>query len=282
MLARTPAKINLFLFVTGRRDDGYHLIYTLFQKIALFDTIEIERSGVEGIALTCPDWLSSGPDNLVYKAASAFFHACDIRPAVNIKLEKEIPAGGGLGGGSSDAAATLKTLNSLYGGPISDSMLHELAASLGADCPFFLLDAPAAIGSGTGTELEVVQTPQRWFVLVMPDFGVSTRWAYENFKLTTGHQDTIFDARAQMDTLLWNNDLEQAVLERYPGIKDIKKKLLELGAEEAMMTGSGSTVFGVFPSEKTACSAVQAIQEGDIRAVAVQSLSQAEVFNGNT
>ena len=274
MLARTPAKINLFLFVTGRRDDGYHLIYTLFQKIALFDTLEIEKSADEGIALTCPGWLSNGADNLVYRAAQAFFHAGGIRPSVSIKLQKEIPAGGGLGGGSSDAAATLKTLNMLYDEPFSDSRLHEIAASIGADCPFFLLDAPAAIGMGTGTELEVVETPERWFVLVMPDFGVSTRWAYQNFKLTTGHQDTIFDARVQMDTLLWNNDLEQAVVERYPGINDIKQKLLDLGAEAAMMTGSGSTVFGMFLSEKAACRVAREIQEADsqVRALAVRSL----------
>jgi len=274
MLARTPAKINLFLYITGRRDDGYHLIYTLFQKIALFDTLEINRTDIEGISLECPDWLSCGPENLVYRAADAFFGAAGLKPSVTIKLNKEIPAGGGLGGGSSDAAATLRMLNTFYNEPLSARRLHDLAASIGADCPFFLVDAPAAIGSGTGTELEVVKTPDRWFVLVLPDFGVSTRWAYENFKLTTGHQDTIFDARAQMDTLLWNNDLEQAVIERYPGIKDIKEMLLDHGAETAMMTGSGSTVFGVFPSEKAACKAALDMEKGDIeaRAVAVRSL----------
>ncbi len=278
MIVTTPAKINLFLFITGQRDDGYHNIWTLFQKISLFDRLHIQRTGNSGISLDCPVWLPTGRDNLVYIAAEKFFNAAGIKPSVNIVIEKNIPAGGGLGGGSSDASATLSGLNRLYETPLSEQDLHRLACSLGADCPFFLLDAPAAIGTGTGTELSPVDVPDRWFVLALPDFGVSTRWAYQNFKLTTRHLDTIFDARAQIDTLLWNNDLEQAVIERYPGIDRIKEKLLETGAQAALMTGSGSTVFGVFPTEKSACEAADKLDgfESVAKTAVVRSLRYGE------
>ncbi len=261
MFITTPAKLNLFLFITGKREDGYHLLFTLFQKISLFDTLEIVKSASQGIHLTCPPWLDSGKDNLVYQAAETFFEASGITPSVQITLEKDIPAGGGLGGGSSDAAATLKGLNSMFNSPLSKATLHRLASALGADCPFFLLDEPAAIGTGTGEILEPVTTEKRWFVLVMPDFGVNTAWAYKNFKLTTRHQDTIFDARAPLDALLWNNDLEQPVMEKYPEIGKIKELLRDAGAEAAMMTGSGSTVFGVFSSEKAARAAMDNVKD---------------------
>ncbi len=260
MVVTTPAKLNLFLYITGKREDGYHLIYTLFQKIALFDRLRFEKTEDYGIALSAPSWLGSDRDNLVYRAAEAFFRVADIRPAVSIVLEKEIPAGGGLGGGSSDAAATLKALNQLYDMPLDSSALHDIAAGLGADCPFFLTEKPAAIGSGTGTELEPVQTEKRWFLLVMPGFGVNTAWAYQNFKLTTRHQDTIFDARAPLDALLWNNDLEQPVIERYPEIGKIKAVLMDEGAETAMMSGSGSTVFGVYMQEEAAIKALDRVR----------------------
>ncbi len=274
IVLQAPAKVNLFLVITGRREDGYHLICTLFQKIALYDSVGLAVGGENGISISCPEWLDSGPGNLAYRAAEAFCNEAGIEPRVKISIRKKIPAGGGLGGGSSNASAVLKGLNALYDSPLSNETLHGLSASLGADCPFFLLDAPAAIGTGTGTEVRVIETPRRWLVLVLPDFGVSTQWAYQNFELTTRHQDTIFDARAYLDTLMWRNDLEQPVLKKYPRIGEIKQMLLSLGAEAAMMSGSGSTVFGAFPSRKAAEEAVSRIMahEKGLEACAVETL----------
>ncbi len=275
IVLKAPAKVNLFLLITGRREDGYHLIYTLFQKIALYDSVELAAGEQNGIVINCPDWLDSGPGNLAYRAAEAFYNAAGLEPGVTISIDKKIPAGGGLGGGSSNAAAVLSGLNALYDSPLSRETLHRLAASIGADCPFFLLDAPAAIGTGTGSDVQKIDTPRRWLVLVLPGFGVSTQWAYQNFELTTSHQDTIFDARAHLDTLMWRNDLEQPVLRKYPQIGEIKQQLLSLGAQAAMMSGSGSTVFGVFPSRKAAEKAVSRIaglEKDGLEAYVVQTL----------
>jgi 4-diphosphocytidyl-2-C-methyl-D-erythritol kinase len=250
-----PAKINLFLLINGCRPDGYHLIFTMFQKVSLWDEIELSvgQGGKKGIYLECPDSkLTSGPDNLAYQAVELFLEKVGLELAVKILLRKRIPIGGGLGGGSSDAASVLKGMNELTGFPFNRASLHFLGRSLGADVPFFLLDAPAAVGRGIGTELEVVNTPHRWYVLVYPGFSISTQWAYENCVLTGQDEDTIFDADDAIQTAMWRNDLEKVVIARYPEIGRIKTELVALGARAASMSGSGSTVIGSFLSQKEA------------------------------
>jgi len=250
-----PAKINLFLLINGRRSDGYHLIFTMFQKISLWDEIElsVEQGEKKGIYLECPgNKLISGPDNLAFQAAELFLEKAGLDLAVKILLRKRIPIGGGLGGGSSDAASVLKGLNELVGFPFNAASLHLLGCNLGADVPFFLLKAPAAVGRGTGTELEVVNVPHGWYVLVYPGFSVSTRWAYKNYVLTGQDQDTIFDALEVIQTAMWRNDLEKVITGKYPEIGRIKAELMALGAEAALMSGSGSTVFGSFLSQEEA------------------------------
>jgi 4-diphosphocytidyl-2-C-methyl-D-erythritol kinase len=250
-----PAKINLFLLINGRRSDGYHLIFTMFQKISLWDEIElsVEQGEKKRIYLECPgNKLISGPDNLAYQAAELFLEKAGLDLAVKILLRKRIPIGGGLGGGSSDAASVLKGLNELTGFPFNAASLHLLGCSLGADVPFFLLEAPAAVGRGIGTELEVVNVPHGWYALVYPDFSVSTRWAYENYVLTGQDQDTIFDALEVIQAAMWRNDLEKVITGKYPEIGRIKAELMALGAEAALMSGSGSTVFGSFLSQEEA------------------------------
>jgi len=258
-----PAKINLFLLIKGRRSDGYHLIFTMFQKISLWDEIElsVEQGEKKGIYLECSgNKLISGPDNLAYQAAELFLEKAGLDLAVEILLRKRIPIGGGLGGGSSDAASVLKGLNELAGFPFNAASLHLLGCSLGTDVPFFLLEAPAAVGRGIGTELEVVNVPHGWYALVYPDFSVSTRWAYENYVLTGQDQDTIFDALEVIQAAMWRNDLEKVITGKYPEIGRIKAELMALGAEAALMSGSGSTVLGSFLSQEEAQRAVSILE----------------------
>ena len=258
-----PAKINLFLLIKRRRPDGYHIIFTMFQKISLWDEIELSVGQCEKkrVYLEClGNKLTSGPDNLAYRAAELFLEKAGLDLAVKILLRKRIPIGGGLGGGSSDAASVLKGLNELTGFPLNVASLHSLGCSLGADVPFFLLKAPAAVGRGIGTELEVVDVPHGWYVLVYPDFSISTRWAYKNYVLTGQDQDTIFDVLEVIQTAMWRNDLEKVVIGKYPEIGRIKAELMALGAETALMSGSGSTVLGSFLSREAAHRAASSLE----------------------
>jgi len=249
-----PAKINLFLLITGRREDGYHLLYTLFQKISLHDEILLSaETGKRNVLVECPgSSLPHGKENLVYRAAMAFMDVAGRDMRVRITLHKKIPVGGGLGGGSSDAASVLAGMNELSGFPLADADLYTVACRLGADVPFFLLKENAAIGRGTGTELKPFSTAHRHFLLVQPEFSVSTRWAYENYVLTTHDEDTIFVAEDADNTENWCNDLESVVVGRYPEIEQIKSFLVQAGAEVALMSGSGSTVFGAFSAREDA------------------------------
>jgi len=258
-----PAKINLFLIIKGQCSNGYHLIFTMFQKISLWDEIELSVSqGEKGdICLECKEsTLLSGSGNLAYQAAKLFLEKAGLNLRIKIILKKRIPIAGGLGGGSSDAASVLKGLNELAGFPFNEASLHSLGCSLGADVPFFLLEAPAALGRGIGTELEVVHVPHGWYVLVYPDFSISTRWAYENYVLTGQDHGTIFDAEEVIKAAMWQNDLEQVILARYPEIDRIKEELMALGARAALLSGSGSTVFGSFLSQEAARRAASSLE----------------------
>jgi len=208
-------------------------------------------------------------DRVIVAACSPLMHEKTFRKVVEkaglnlrikIILKKRIPIGGGLGGGSSDAASVLKGLNELAGFPFNEASLHSLGCSLGADVPFFLLEAPAALGRGIGTELEVVHVPHGWYVLVYPDFSISTRWAYENYVLTGQDQGTIFDAEEVIKAAMWQNDLEQVISARYPEIDRIKEVLMALGARAALLSGSGSTVFGSFLSQEAARRAASSLE----------------------
>ncbi len=253
----SPAKINRFLYIKGRLPNGYHEIVTLFEKIAFFDRIGIEIKDDDNshIEISCPEWLPKGPENLVFQAVKAFREATDLRFSVFIKLHKEIPTGAGLGGGSSNCGITLKVLNQFFDSILSESQLLQLAASIGADCPFFVSSWIGAIGTGTGATLEDFPLEINWYLLVLPGFSVNTRWAYENFKLTRQRYETIFEPRKVRSGYKWINDLEKPVCSRYPAISRIKSNLMEAGAKRALMSGSGSTVFGVFDTEEEALKA---------------------------
>lgn len=254
---KAPAKINLFLKILKRRPDGYHEIESLMQKVALFDILHLSRQG-ECISLSCPG--STVPEdqgNLVYRAAAAFFSTTGIAPGVRIVLEKNIPVAAGLGGGSSDAAAVLLGLNRLLAAELEPECLMDIGLHLGADVPFFLQNYSGAVATGIGADLQKAQPiSDSWVLLVNPGFAVSTKWAYENFPLTSCANAYILARGRKMTGDLHivppglfeeiGNDLEAVTINRYPEIGDIKKELKKAGAVAALMSGSGPTVFGLF------------------------------------
>jgi len=260
---KAPAKINLFLKVLNRRPDGYHEIESLMQKIKLFDILHLSRQG-EQISLSCPgNTLPEDRENLAYRAAHAFFSATGIKPGIKIILEKNIPVAAGLGGGSSDAAAVITGLNTLLNANLGREQLIDIARPLGADVPFFVQDCSAAMATGIGDCIQQV-LPMRGLsiVLVNPGFGVSTKWVYENFPLTS-NSNTYILARDQKTTKDFHaaapslyeelgNDLEVVTINRFPEIGDLKKELKKGGAVTSLMSGSGPTVFGLFVSEEDA------------------------------
>lgn len=252
-----PAKLNLRLKVTGCRPDGYHELVSVMVPVTLHDGILL-APGPAGIRLnTLGLSVPHSEDNLVFRAAKAFFRRTGLEEAVSIRLVKNIPVAAGLGGGSSDAAATLLGLNGLWGRPLSGEALAALALGLGADVPFFLAGGPC-LAKGIGELLTPLQDwPSRWYVIVTPPFQVSTAWVYRNYKLKLTLDEDIPIVRLLkkgnfrfVDIL--DNDLEAVTAHQYPVIQTIKAALMDAGAEGALMTGSGPSVFGVFQTEEQA------------------------------
>ena len=270
---KAPAKINLFLRVTGRRADGYHTLQTRMQKVGLFDLLKVQRGG-EGVRLHCVGAdLPENADNLVHRAAALFLETVAQRRGrtlggVKISLTKNIPIAAGLGGGSSDAAAALKALNSLFETGLTAGELAAMGLELGADVPFFLADTPAALAVGIGEILTPVAPLSGCFVLLVnPGFSVSTRWVYQTFALTKEEKTTIFknfresadpagqpclSATVEGLPAALENDLETVTITRYPEIGRIKEELLAHGAVAALMSGSGPTVFALFSDQQAA------------------------------
>ncbi len=262
-----PAKVNLYLKITGRRSDGYHELDTLMQKLALYDRVKLRKTAKPGISLSCPDSdLAGDRSNIAYRAAELFLARCNVpHGGVEIVLQKNIPMAAGLGGGSSDAAAVLLGLERLFATGCSRGDLARIGLELGADVPFFVHDLPAARCTGIGEEIQpAAPLADHVVLLVNPSIAVSTKWAYETFALTVGKN--IFNlssspnknqGQGSRNSRLSNpgqacelyNDLEQVSVEKYPEIAQIKNDLLAGGAAGALMSGSGSTVFGLFAAD---------------------------------
>jgi 4-diphosphocytidyl-2-C-methyl-D-erythritol kinase len=259
---KSPAKVNLRLEILKRREDGYHELRTIFQKISLHDTLHFSLEKERRVSITADHpKLSVGKKNLVYRAVQSMLKVSGYKGGVHIEIEKRIPLGAGLGGGSSNAATSMKALNRLLELNLSEKELMRMGLEIGADVPFFFLEG-AAIGSGIGERLEKVKLPNLWYVLIYPNFEVSTRWAYQNFVLTK--QQFHFSLHKFPKTpdgisRILLNHLEAVVLKKYPQIGIMKKILLFAGALGAMMTGSGPTVFGLFPEAKRAETAYKKI-----------------------
>jgi 4-diphosphocytidyl-2-C-methyl-D-erythritol kinase len=245
-----PAKINLWLEVLRKREDGYHDLSSLMLPVGIYDTLELESGKGEGIRLDCSNpAVPSDSTNLAWRAAEAFFRVVGLRDGVRIHIRKQIPVAAGLGGGSADAAAVLLALNRMHDNALAASELAALAHSLGADVPFFLCQRPA-LATGIGEQLNPVEgLPEYPLVLVKPRLTVSTRWVYQSLKLTRGESSIklrTFLARPWHLHEVMENDLETVTLTKYPALGQIKQWFLEKGAAGALMSGSGPTVFGVF------------------------------------
>jgi 4-diphosphocytidyl-2-C-methyl-D-erythritol kinase len=260
LVVRPSAKINLTLRVGPRRDDGYHDVRTLIQSIALFDTLTITpRRGPFAVACRAPG-VPADRTNLVWQAASRLWQALgragDPRDA-HVKIEKGIPPAAGLGGGSADAAATLTALHTLWEGSLRRRDLLQIAASIGADVPFFL-HGGTALGLGRGDELYPVDDVARLgVVIIKPSFGVPTAEAYRwlDEDRAQGAPAGLLDRPRDVDlgwadTVTLTNDLEAPVARRHPEIAEIVEACYREGAMGAAMTGSGSAVFGLFAESR--------------------------------
>jgi len=245
MQVLAPAKINLSLKILGRRSDGFHEIETLIAPISLYDKIDIDRQS-RWIDFSCDDpTVPSGNENLIVRAAKAFFERTKISGGVTIKLQKQIPHGAGLGGGSSDAATTLRALNELFETKLSREELVTLGSTIGSDVSFFLFES-AAICKGRGEIVSPTKLKKKLSILLCkPAFLVSSAWAYsywQDSKEIPGisYQSQNFDGQ----TLL--NDLERPVFEKFVFLAQLKAWLLkQVEVRAALMSGSGSTVFAV-------------------------------------
>ncbi len=255
-----PAKLNIRLKVIGKRADGYHDLVSIMVPVDLCDQLELE-SGAKGIRTSCIGLdVPNDESNLVHQAAKAFFKKTGISEGISIRLIKRIPVSAGMGGGSSNAAAILFTLNDMWSGPLSFNELHEIGAGLGADVPFFLYGRPC-LATGIGEILEPLENwPQFWYVIVKPPISISTAWVYGNLKseLTTKEYEYIkkwLKKHPLSIPPILENDLEKVSSSSFPIIGAIKEGLLRAGADGALMTGSGPSVFGLFPSLDQANSA---------------------------
>lgn len=252
---QAPAKINLILRVHGKRDDGYHELESWMQKVSLYDSLRVEITDSPGIALTCSDpELAVDNSNLAWRAANLFFQASQMAAGKGavIHLEKRIPVSAGLGGGSSDAGTLLRELNRYFDNELDGEQLLNMATSLGADVPFFVQDAPSVLAAGIGEKMVAVP-PLRdvTFILVHPGIGISTAVIFAKFALTRVQKNSTLTGfqklRAEdVSHVPFENDLEEVTIGLFPVIGEIKKALKDLGAEAVLMSGSGSTVFGVF------------------------------------
>ena len=263
------AKINLGLYVLGKRPDGYHDIWTIFQELEFHDVLYFTKRDAPLTLTTNHPTLPVGDENLVCRAARAFAQKTGCPTQLAIHLEKQIPLGAGLGGGSSNAAAALRGLNQLFQVGASREELAALGATLGSDVPFFL-HGGTAIGTGRGEQIEPLpDLPPCWILLINPRIHVSSAWAYKNINLKLTNFPTKNNVFSQQHNAVTDalrtleNMLEEPVISHYPIIASIKNRLLEEGAEWASMSGSGSTVFGVFKEKELAEQALRQIERPD-------------------
>lgn len=257
---KTRAKINLTLDVLYKREDGYHELETIFQSIDLYDVLEFKPYKKDIIIKCNHPGLPTDAGNIVYAAANLLKKEYNIDKGIEITIDKNIPVGSGLGGGSSNGAGTLKMLNILWDLNLPMERLMELGKRLGADIPFCLLGG-TALARGIGERLEPLPPfPTKWLVLVKPNFSVSTSWAYQNINFQKGARDSNiqniiqeldrWDIRKAIPYL--RNKFEEVVIPAYPEINKIKEKMVDLGGELALMSGSGPVVFGICKDKKGA------------------------------
>ncbi len=260
VVVKAYAKINLALFITGKLPNGYHTLETIFAPIHWYDELTFEPA--ESISMTCsvPE-LPTDNSNLCVKAAHELNKLAGTTHGVAIHLEKSVPFGAGLGGGSSDAACVLTTLNDMWKTGIDKSSMHKLATSLGADVPYFIEIPGLALGQGVGEKLTDLESAFPFYIVtVFPKVPISTVWAYKNFKpnfsrdLPDLAEITKLACQTRDSKLLkvFENDFESVVFDHYPEIKMLRDQLNTFGSLLTRLSGSGSALFGVFQNQEDA------------------------------
>ena len=256
---KSPCKVNLILNILGKRADGFHELETVMQPVNICDEMTFE-SVDSGLQLTCSNpELPTDSKNLVHRAATSFLVAANISDGVKIHLQKNLPLAGGIGGGSANAAVTFSALNELFGNPLPLEKLHELAAALGSDAPFFLYDKPA-LATGRGEKVQTLENfpalKGKAFFLVHPGFGISTPWSYQNLARFPKDQNGTPGRAGKLASHLqagdlkaasaeFYNSLEAPAFDKFPVLQLYKDFLRENGALVSLMSGSGSTTFAI-------------------------------------
>ena len=278
------AKLNLHLRVLGRREDGFHDIFTVFQTVSLYDEIVLETYGDE-VLLECDHpAVPADENNLIVKAAERLRVEFGVTAGARISLKKRIPMGGGLGGGSSNAAAVIMGLSKIWDIGATRAEFIRIGSELGSDVPFFF-EGGTAMGIGRGTEvLPLDDFTANWMLIVTPDVHVSTAAAYAKLgaqNLTNEDSNRILRvcrSEAESPDFLHaalRNDFEKTVFAEHPEIERVKRRLIELGASRAMMSGSGASVFAIFDNEETRQTAIKALDnEVNWRKFAVAAVSR--------
>lgn len=269
MIYYAPAKINLSLDVLKKRSDGYHELKMIMQTVSLYDDIFIEKDDKISLDSNKKD-IPIDNRNLAWKAAELFFDYTGIQGGCRIHITKNIPDGAGLGGGSSDAATVLIALNEIYNAKLSEKELREIAVKIGADVPFFIVGG-TCLAQGIGEKLTKIENKTDPYILIYkPDFSISTKWVYENLNLNNKPSydiDIIVKDLCAGNPLFTNqifNYLEEVSVSEYPQISDIKTMLKNMGADNALMSGSGSSVFGIFFNENKAKQAFEKLRNHNV------------------
>ena len=280
VLKKAYAKVNLGLDITGRRDDGYHMVRMIMQSLNIYDELTFEMSDDPGINISPAgendNNLSLGKDNLIYKAAERISQIAGYKGGINITLKKNIPIAAGMAGGSSDCAATLKGVNELLGAGLTEEQLRDIGVKLGADVPYCIMGG-TALSEGIGEILTPLPPlPTCIFVVAKPAVSVSTAEAYGGYdRLAEEKPDLVHpDIDGQVEALKngdlkgltdrFLNVLEYVTAEKYSEIRELEEMMKNAGALNAMMSGSGPTVFGIFDSEEKALKAVSMIDSSGL------------------
>ena len=257
LICPSHSKVNIGLKVLSQRDDGYYNIHTIFQELNFGDSIYIEKKDQGCKIISNVDWISTDKSNICFKAYIAIKKEFSEVEGIHIKIDKKIPIGSGLGGGSANAGALLKGIKKLYKLGATESTLEKIGGTIGADVPFFI-KGKTQLGEGVGNKLtQISKTLMGIYLLVIPEISVSTEWAYSVIKNKLNHQDkkanfSSFFNGDYSSLKFFENDFERIVIPAYPEIGAIKNKLLKLGARFASLSGSGSTVYGIFDEDASA------------------------------
>ena len=257
LICPSYSKVNIGLKVLSQRDDGYHNINTIFQELNFGDSIDIEKRDHGFKIIANVDWVPTNKSNICYKAYTEIKKEFSEVKGIHIKIDKKIPIGSGLGGGSANAAALLKGIKKIYKLEVTESKLEEIGGEVGADVPFFIR-GKTQLGEGIGDKLtQLPKAIMGTYLLVIPKISIRTEWAYSVIKNRLNNQNknakfSSFSNEDYSSLQIFENDFEQIVIPAYPEIGAIKSKLLNLGARFASLSGSGSTVYGVYDDEASA------------------------------